>query len=68
MESQKGQYEQLCNRKITSVEDLFETQRKELFSKMTELEKGLNAKQTSLARAITEIAKEIKMDEHNLIV
>jgi hypothetical protein len=39
LESQKLSFEKQNMRKIESVEDLFETQRKELFSRMSELEK-----------------------------
>ena len=44
------------------MEDLFETQRKELFIRVSELEKGLTNKYSSLARAIQDVAKEEKMD------
>jgi hypothetical protein len=40
---------------VNSVEDLFETQRKELFSSMTELEKTLSKKYDNLGRALKEI-------------
>jgi len=40
---------------VSSVEDLFETQRKELFSSMSDLEKILGKKSDNIARAIKEI-------------
>ena len=39
------------------MEDLLETQRKELFARMSELEKSLQSKYTSAARAVQELAK-----------
>ena len=56
IESQKNQFQNLQARKITSIEDLFETQRRELFSKLTELEKSLTNKYGVLERALLEIA------------
>lgn len=52
IETQKGSYEQVCNRKIASVEDLFETQRKELFGRIAEVEKGLTSQYAGLTRAV----------------
>jgi len=60
--------EQLCNRKVGSVEDLFETQRKELFGRMSELEKVLSNKYINIARAVLDVAREVKMDETKLIL
>lgn len=60
--------EQLCNRKLGSVEDLFETQRKELFGRMSELEKVLSNKYINIARAVLDVAREVKMDETKLIL
>ena len=47
---------------------MFETQRKELFGRMSELEKAMTSKYTSVARAATEIAKEAKVDVAHLLV
>lgn len=60
--------EQLCNRKVGSVEDLFETQRKELFGRMSELEKVLSNKYINISRAVLDVAREVKMDETKLIL
>lgn len=67
LESQKNQFQQLSTRKLSSVEDLFETQRKELFGRMSELDKSMGNKHTSLVRAITEIAKETKVDVSHIL-
>lgn len=68
LESQKNQFQQLSTRKLSSIEDLFETQRKELFGRMSELEKAMTNKYTSVARATTEIAKEAKVDVSHLLI
>lgn len=46
---------------MNSYEDLFEIQRKEIFSSMTDLEKTLSKKQESLTRAIKEITQELNI-------
>ncbi len=51
----------MLQRRIASVEDLFETQRKELFSSMSEVERVLGKRMESLARAIKEISGELKI-------
>lgn len=43
------------------MEDLFEIQRKEIFSSMSDLEKTLTKKQDSIARAIKEITQELNI-------
>ena len=43
------------------MEDLFETQRKELFSSMSDLDKVLSKKADSLVRAIKEITQELNI-------
>jgi len=43
------------------VEDLFETQRKELFSSMSEVERVLGKRVENVARAIKEITGELKI-------
>ena len=68
LESQKNQFQQLSTRKLSSIEDLFETQRKELFGRMSELEKAMTNKCTAVARAVTEIAKVTKVDATHLLV
>ena len=67
LESQKNQFQQLSTRKLSSIEDLFETQRKELFGRMSELDKSMTNKYTSVARAVTEIGKETKVDTTHLL-
>ena len=68
MESQKTQLQTLTTRKLSSIEDLFETQRKELFSRMSELEKSMSGKYAQVSRAMTEVAKETKVDVSHLLV
>ena len=46
---------------MATVEDLFETQRKELFSSMSDLDKVLSKKADSLVRAIKEITQELNI-------
>lgn len=48
-------------RKVNSIEDLFETQRKELFSTMSELDKVLSKRQENVCRAIKEITQELNI-------
>jgi antitoxin component HigA of HigAB toxin-antitoxin module len=54
-------------RKLTSIEDLFETQRKELFASMSELEKVMSKKQENIVRAIKEITQELNITNPLLI-
>ena len=44
-------------RKLTSIEDLFDTQRRELFSKVSELDKNMGSKYATLERAVLELAQ-----------
>jgi len=46
---------------VASVEDLFEVQRKELYSSMAEQEKHFNKKMDNVSRAIHELARELKV-------
>ena len=62
IETKKMLTEKQNLRKIASVEDLFETQRKELFSRMSELEKHLSQRFTQCSRAIGEIGSSLKLD------
>lgn len=54
-ENNKGNSESLLHRKVSSVEDLFETQRKEIFASMSDLEKVLSKKYENITRAIKQI-------------
>lgn len=49
------------------MEDLFETQRKELFGSMVELEKSLTNKQNNLVRAIKEITQQLNISNPLLL-
>jgi len=59
----------LQSRKISSIEDLFETQRRELFSRLTELEKTMTNKYSIVERAVLEIAQKIpEIDPSQLLI
>lgn len=62
IETQRVQSDKGNSRKIASIEDLFETQRKELFSRMTELEKHISQRFSNVNRAVTEIGGSLKLD------
>jgi len=47
----------LQSEKLTSIEDLFETQRRELFSRIIEMEKTLTNKYSTMERAVVQIAQ-----------
>lgn len=67
-ESNKTGQEQLIQRRIASVEDLFETQRKELFSSMSEVERVLGKRLEHVTRAIKEMAGELKIQNPLLLM
>ena len=67
-ESNKTGQEQLIQRRIASVEDLFETQRKELFSSMSEVERVLGKRLENVTRAIKEMAGELKIQNPLLLM
>lgn len=58
----------VLQRRISSVEDLFETQRKELFSSMSEVERVLGKRVENVARAIKEITGELKIQNPLLLM
>jgi hypothetical protein len=49
-------------RKLASIEDLFETQRKELFQRMSEMEKSQTSKYLGAQRNIALIASASNVD------
>ena len=49
-------------RKIASMEDLFETQRRELFARLSEMDKVHTTKSLQLQRCIQKIAIEAKIE------
>lgn len=56
IEAQKNQFQHLQARKLSSIEDLFETQRRELFSRLTEQDKNVQNKFAVVERAVVDIA------------
>eukprot|EP00347_Sterkiella_histriomuscorum_P013441 403364695 len=67
-EQSKTSFESLLSRKLNSVEDLFETQRKELFASMSDLEKILTKKGDRVERAIREITQQLNITNPLLII
>jgi hypothetical protein len=55
-------------RRVSSIEDLFETQRKELFSSITELERMLSKKAECLSKAVKEICGELNIQNPLLLM
>ena len=56
-------------RKLVSIEDLFETQRRELFGRLTELDKNMTSKYSVVERAVLEIAsKTAEIDPSQLLI
>ena len=53
---------QALQRRLESIEDLFETQRKELFSTVTECDRAVNQRQEKIVKAIKEMCSEIKVE------
>jgi len=59
----------LQSRKLTSIEDLFETQRRELFIRIIEMEKTLTNKYSTMERAVVQIAqKTTDIDSSQLFI
>jgi len=57
----KEQTVSVIQKRIASFEDLFETQRKELFSNLTQVEKEQGKRADTLSRAIHDMARELKV-------
>ena len=49
-------------RRLESIEDLFETQRKELFSTVSECERALGKRQEQVVKALKEVCSELKVE------
>lgn len=60
-EQAKVNFETIMQRKVHSVEDLFETQRKELYASMSDMEKILSKKTDNITRAFKEITSELNI-------
>jgi hypothetical protein len=59
MQDNKDNTSQVLTKRIASIEDLFETQRRELFSSLSELERVMQKKYD---RAIKEVCGELKIN------
>jgi len=59
MQDNKDNASQVLTKRIASIEDLFETQRRELFSSLSELERVMQKKYN---RAIKEVCGELKIN------
>ncbi len=59
MQDNKDNTSQVLTKRIASIEDLFETQRRELFSSLSELERIMQKKYD---RAIKEVCGELKIN------
>ena len=69
IEGQKNQFQHLQARKLSSIEDLFDTQRRELLSRLSEQEKSLSGKLSVLERALVELAQKTPgVDPSNLLI
>ena len=66
--AESNKQDSVLQRRLSSVEDLLETQRKELFSSMSEVERVLGKRVENVARAIKEITGELKMQNPLLLM
>lgn len=67
-EGSKSGADGALQRRLSSVEDLFETQRKELFSSMSEMERVLGKRNDNVARAVKEMCSNLKIQNPLLLM
>ena len=62
LEDGKDRLESARGHKFNSIQDLFETQRRELYLRMNELEKNMTSKFLKLQRKVIRIAEQVNVD------